>query len=732
MPREVITVQVGQCGNQIGCRFWDLALQEHLDHIFQQQQHGPSSSLTNKHTPAGPSNPSHPQYHFDDALSSFFRNIDRRNDRDIDPKVTTEIKTLKARAVLVDMEDGVVNSLLKGPLGDIFDRKQIVTDVSGSGNNWAHGYYHYGKQMYHNKIEKAVRNAVEKCDSLQCFLLLQSVGGGTGSGVGTYTLENILADNYPEYYRFVSCVTPSLQTDDVITSPYNSLLALNKMIDNAHCVLPVNNDSLIHLVDRINSACKSKTGAGSSSTSVEQSSAASSNTAATLLSASGNSAFCSNAVLTARTAPGSSSVLSTRTPVSDFDQTVLGRGPHQGTGSVAPQTTKPSGPPFGDMNLLVAQMLNHLTASMRYSGSLNLDLNEITTNLVPYPKMHFLNSSLSPLTVSKDRKLLPRSFDQMFADVALTADHSLCWNYNSQNTVVEHHNSSLGFVPSADHVVGGCSFASGGVVDPGAFQYVNPKSHVTLAQAFLVRSSDCGIQDVTRNVTRVKQKLKFLPFNEDAIKIGLCSNVPTTNSTHYNASSAAASGGAAAFTTTASAYKHSCLGLANNCGIVPGLLQSIVRKFERLYKRRAHVHHYTDFMDSEDPLLEFDAALENVRSVMGDYLHVDKNASPPLSCFGGGRRGRRAGRGGGAAGGGRGTKDFRMQRKMKLYDRSGTTTEEEMQGTRSDGRMEVEQGGDNCDYENLDFRCKVWPSVLFQPSRYTMSRALQWLPKPAV
>ena len=29
MPREAIVVQVGQCGNQIGCRFWDLALHEH-------------------------------------------------------------------------------------------------------------------------------------------------------------------------------------------------------------------------------------------------------------------------------------------------------------------------------------------------------------------------------------------------------------------------------------------------------------------------------------------------------------------------------------------------------------------------------------------------------------------------------------------------------------------------------------------------------------------------------
>lgn len=29
MPRELVTIQVGQCGNQIGCRFWELALREH-------------------------------------------------------------------------------------------------------------------------------------------------------------------------------------------------------------------------------------------------------------------------------------------------------------------------------------------------------------------------------------------------------------------------------------------------------------------------------------------------------------------------------------------------------------------------------------------------------------------------------------------------------------------------------------------------------------------------------
>jgi tubulin epsilon len=47
-----------------------------------------------------------------------------------------KIRMLKARAVLVDMEEGVVSELLSGPLGEVFDNRMLITDVSGSGNNW--------------------------------------------------------------------------------------------------------------------------------------------------------------------------------------------------------------------------------------------------------------------------------------------------------------------------------------------------------------------------------------------------------------------------------------------------------------------------------------------------------------------------------------------------------------------------------------------------------------------
>ena len=135
-------------------------------------------------------------------------------------KGTQRISGLRARAVLVDMEEGPVAETMREPIGELFDQAQFVTDVSGSGNNWAHGNNFYGPK-YHDDMLEAVRRAAEHCDSLQSFFLMHSLGGGTGSGLGTYIL-NMLDDEFPDVYRFVTAVFPS-PDDDVVTSPYNSV-----------------------------------------------------------------------------------------------------------------------------------------------------------------------------------------------------------------------------------------------------------------------------------------------------------------------------------------------------------------------------------------------------------------------------------------------------------------------------------------------------------------------------
>ena len=46
---------------------------------------------------------------------------------------------------------------------------------------------------------------------------------------------------------------------------------------------------------------------------------------------------------------------------------------------------------------LICQIVSSITASLRFEGSLNVDLNEFQTNLVPYPRIHFPLVTYAPV-----------------------------------------------------------------------------------------------------------------------------------------------------------------------------------------------------------------------------------------------------------------------------------------------------------------------------------------------
>uniref|UniRef100_A0A8C6S899 Tubulin, epsilon 1 n=1 Tax=Neogobius melanostomus TaxID=47308 RepID=A0A8C6S899_9GOBI len=384
---QSIVVQVGQCGNQVGCRFWDLALREHA--------HINKNGL------------------YDEALGSFFRNVDSRQSCAASVSVGGRIHQLKARAVLVDMEEGVVNQILQGPLREVFDSTQLLTDVSGSGNNWAVGYMTYGS-AYRDQIVEKVRKAAEHCDCLQCFFLIHSMGGGTGSGLGTRVL-GLLEDEFPEVCRIVTSVYPS-EEDDVVTSPYNSVLAMKELSEHADCVLPVENQSLVDMVNRIR--CYS----GKAGSAVRM----------------------------------DSSVISGHGGLSAAEK------------------------PFDAMNNIVANLLLHMTSSARFQGSLNMDLNEIAMNLVPFPRLHYLIPSLTPLYSLADVGMPPRRLDQMFSDA-----------FSKEQQLIE----------------------------------ADPRRSLYLACALLLRG-DVAVSDLQRNIQRLRPTLPFVWWNQDGWKAGLCAVPP--------------------------------------------------------------------------------------------------------------------------------------------------------------------------------------------------------------
>jgi tubulin alpha len=54
-------------------------------------------------------------------------------------------------------------------------------------------------------------------------------------------------------------------------------------------------------------------------------------------------------------------------------------------------------PTYTNLNRLIAQVVSSITASLRFDGSLNVDLTEFQTNLVPYPRIHFPLCSYAPV-----------------------------------------------------------------------------------------------------------------------------------------------------------------------------------------------------------------------------------------------------------------------------------------------------------------------------------------------
>ena len=54
-------------------------------------------------------------------------------------------------------------------------------------------------------------------------------------------------------------------------------------------------------------------------------------------------------------------------------------------------------PTYTNLNRLVAQVCSSLTASLRFDGALNVDITEFQTNLVPYPRIHFMLTWYAPV-----------------------------------------------------------------------------------------------------------------------------------------------------------------------------------------------------------------------------------------------------------------------------------------------------------------------------------------------
>lgn len=83
-------------------------------------------------------------------------------------------------------------------------------------------------------------------------MMLHSIAGGTGSGLGSFLLER-LNDRFPKKIIQTYSVFPdTTNSGDVVVHPYNSMLAMRRLTQNADSVVVLDNGALSHIAaDRL-------------------------------------------------------------------------------------------------------------------------------------------------------------------------------------------------------------------------------------------------------------------------------------------------------------------------------------------------------------------------------------------------------------------------------------------------------------------------------------------------
>ncbi|MCP9265006.1 beta-tubulin [Dirofilaria immitis] len=212
--REIVHIQAGQCGNQIGSKFWEVISDEHgID-------------------PLG-------QYHGDSDLQ-----LERIN------VYYNEVQKQRyvPRAILVDLEPGTMDSVRAGCFGQLFRPDNYVFGQSGAGNNWAKGHYTEGAELVDSVLD-VIRKEAEACDCLQGFQFTHSLGGGTGSGMGTLLISKI-REEYPDRIMTTFSVVPSPKVSDTVVEPYNATLSVHQLVENTDETFCIDNEALYDICFR--------------------------------------------------------------------------------------------------------------------------------------------------------------------------------------------------------------------------------------------------------------------------------------------------------------------------------------------------------------------------------------------------------------------------------------------------------------------------------------------------
>eukprot|EP01084_Bolivina_argentea_P291204 500475_1 len=195
MVREIVTLNVGQAGVQLGETIWQ---QYNLEHNINTE--GIIKTV-----------PSNTQFH------TFYESNMKH--------------TYTPRTLMIDLDTEAIDNLQTSKYYQLYPAEYLISGNESANGCFARGYYSLGATMI-DTVSNALRLITEECDNLQGFIMNHSVGGGTGSGYGSLILDHISV-NYNKKKKMCFEIYPFDNHKSTCSiEPYNALLSTHWSLDH--------------------------------------------------------------------------------------------------------------------------------------------------------------------------------------------------------------------------------------------------------------------------------------------------------------------------------------------------------------------------------------------------------------------------------------------------------------------------------------------------------------------
>ena len=213
MGRELLSIHIGQAGLAVGNSCWELYCLEHGI--------SPDGTMPGDESVGKENSP----------YNTFFS--ETQNGKHV------------PRAVMVDLEPTVCDSIRTGDYRSLYHPESIISGKEDAANNYARGHYTIGKDIIDTVVDK-VRKMSDNCSALQGFLIFHSTGGGTGSGLGSLLLERLAVD-FSRKTKMSFTITPSPQVSTAVVEPYNAVLSTRSLLEYSDLTFNLDNEALYNV-----------------------------------------------------------------------------------------------------------------------------------------------------------------------------------------------------------------------------------------------------------------------------------------------------------------------------------------------------------------------------------------------------------------------------------------------------------------------------------------------------